>query len=220
MKKGKLLSILTAAVVVVSSLGFSAPVYATSRTETTEVLGVSRSLEETPQVLGAKRSSDLGAGVSVGNITDKNALNSLYDLEMLAKIISAYTGKTVTASEISILDMMDINHDEGTEVSEEIPLFITFSFPAITVDSEVYVFHYGKNGWEIVPSTVSEGQIVGEFTSLSPVAIVAKTSTLNGAVLGANRSKSARTGDYRMVYFLACIAVLGMAGFAIKKKAI
>lgn len=221
MKKVKFLPIVAAAVMMISSLGYSTPVYAASRTETAEVLGVSRDPQETPQVLGARRRPDeLGPGLSTGDITDKDAINSLSNLENVANIISEYIGATVDSSEISILDMMEITHDESVEVSKENPLYITFSFPGITADSEVYVFHYGKNGWEIVPSTVSDGQIVGEFTDLSPVAIVAKSSTLNGSVLGANRSKSPRTGDNRMAYILASIAILGMVGFTIKKKEI
>ena len=219
MKKGRFLSIVAAVVMLIASLGYSTPVYATSRTTTGEVLGAARTMNDA-QVLGARRGSDLGLGISADDITDENVLKTLSDLEIFAKLISAYTGKTVKASELSILDKMDIKLDAGTTVSKENPVFIPFSFPAILENSEVYAFHFGKNGWEIVPGTVSDGKIIGEFSELSPVAIVAKTSTLKGGVLGANRSKSARTGDNRMVYILACGLALGMSGLALKKKAI
>ena len=219
MKKGRFLSVVAAVVMLIASLGYSTPVYATSRTTTGEVLGAARSVQDA-QVLGASRSSDLGLGLSVEDITDKTVLASLSDLEIFAKLISANTGKTVTAKELSILDKMEVKLAAGTTVSKENPVFIPFSFPAILENSEVYAFHYGKNGWEMVPGTVSDGKIIGEFSELSPVAIVAKTSTLKGGVLGANRSKSARTGDNRMVYILACAAALGMSGLALKKKAI
>ncbi len=219
MKKSRFLSTVAVVAMLFISLSVSTPVYATSRTTTGEVLGGART-EDAAAVLGERRNAELGVGITVGDITDATVLNSLSDLELFAQLITAYTGKAVTASELSVLDKMEITHDANTVVSKSNPLFIPFSFPSILANSEVYTFHYGKNGWEIVPGTVSSGKIIGQFTDLSPVAIVAKTSTLKGSVLGAGRSVSARTGDYRMLYVAVSVAILAVAGLIYKKKAI
>ena len=216
MKKG--LSIIAITVALIMSISFSIPVYATSRTTTGEVLGATRSLDQPgAQVLGATRNRVSGEGIVVGDITDKDALASLSNLEIFARLISAYTNKTVIAKELTILSSMDIETEKNIVVSEEQPLFVTFGFPAILKNSEVYVFHFVNGQWVIVPETISEGQVVGEFTSLSPVAIVAKTSTLNGSVLGANRSVSPRTGDGRYMIIAALVVVCGFF-FTFRKK--
>ncbi|MBE5831882.1 MAG: hypothetical protein E7306_09105 [Butyrivibrio sp.] len=221
MKRKRFGGITAIAFALVFSMLFSTDVYATSRTTTTETTGIGRTADEAinadAQVLGARRNSAEGDGITIGSITDKNVIASLSDLEIFAKIISEYTNEVVKASELSILDSMDITAAPGTVVSADKPLFISFSFPGIVASSEVYVFHYSSGEWKLVPGTVVQGKITGEFSSLSPVAIVAKTSTLKGAVLGAKRAKSPRTGDNRPYVISACLILLFAGLFARKK---
>ena len=56
-------------------------------------------------------------------------------------------------------------------------VFITWTVEGLSTvkDSEVYVLHYGKNGWELLNPTKVEGnKITCYFTDLSPVAVVYK----------------------------------------------
>lgn len=215
MQKRKLLSIVAAAAMLVSSLVFSTPVYATSVTETTEITGAGRTAEEA-QVLGAARSSVNSNDVTVGTITDKSALDFLKDLAAVAGLISKYTGRNVTAAEISIVDSMDLSAKPGVEVSEANPLFVSFSFPGVTASTKAYVLHYGNGAWEVVPTTVVDGKVTGKFTSLSPVAIVVEKNTLNSSVLGATRSP--RTGDNRVIVIGACACLLAVSIIVDRKR--
>ena len=221
MKKKCYLGILSIAIAIIVSMIYSTDVYATSRTTTIETTGIGRTADEAvnadAQVLGARRNSANGDGISIGSISDKNAIASLSDLEIFARIISEYKNEEVKASELSILDSMDISEEPGTVVSSENPLFITFSFPGIIDSTEVYVFHYTLGEWRIVPGTVVDGKITGEFSSLSPVAIVAKTSTLKGAVLGSQRAISPRTGENNHLVIAACLLLICI-GFVAGKK--
>ena len=99
--------------VIITNLLFSVQVNATSRTTTTELGGVGRSVNEAinangPQVLGARRGTASGEGVTIGSIEDKKVIATFSDLEMFAKLISEYTHTEVTASEISILDTVEV----------------------------------------------------------------------------------------------------------------
>ena len=214
--KKRVLALLAVIVVLFSSLAFSVDAGATSRTDTTELTGAARTVEEAA-VLGATRSTVATDAVTASEITDQNAAKGLLDLELIARILSAYTGREIKASDISILDSMDITPAAGVEVSAKNPLFVTFKFSGITSKTKAYVIHYANNTWEVVPTTVSDETVVGEFTSLSPVAIVLEKNSLKSGVLGANRSKSARTGDYRY-YIVSTVVVLGILGFVFAKK--
>ncbi|MCR4902194.1 MAG: hypothetical protein K6A23_04990, partial [Butyrivibrio sp.] len=215
------LSIAAIAAVLTIGITFTTPAYAASVTTTTEIEGVGRTEAEAAggQVLGATRDSVSTTGVKAGKITDKNAINGLSDLGAVANLINQSAQVNLPAAGISILDSMEITPDAGVEVSEANPLYISFKFPAITANTKAYVLHFGKNGWEVVPSTVSNGLIIAKFTSLSPVAVVVETETLQSSVLGANKAKSPRTGDSRDIVIVACaVAVLVAGGIVIKNK--
>ena len=209
------------AVVMMANVLFTVDAQAVSRTTTTELGGIGRSVEEAinvdPQVLGARRDSDTQS-INLGEITDPNALATISDLALLGNLISEYTHTEVNANELSILNSMDVKAPAGVEVSEKNPIYISFSFPAITADSQVYILHYGKDGWKVVPTTVVEGRVVGAFTSLSPVVIVAKKNTLKGAVLGATRKKSPRTGDNFWLLVIAGAGIIAGSAAALQKK--
>ncbi len=224
MKGRKVLSFLAVACAAIVGLSAQTTVFATSRTTTTEVLGVSRSVDEAinSQVLGARRSGSVaGDNVTTGTITDQNAAKKLLDLEAIARLISKYTGRTVTAEDIAILDSMDIKPVAGTVVSKENPLFVSFTFPSVTKDTKAYVIHYENDEWTIVPTKVSEEIVVGEFVSLSPSAIVVEKNSLKGAVLGASRAISPRTGDgmgLAMYLVIGFLVVLSTVGFVSRKR--
>lgn len=215
MQKRKFLSIVAVAAMLISSLAFSTPVIATSPTTTTEVVGAGRT-EDEAQVLGATRSSVDSTDVTVGMITDKSALDFLKDLAAVARLISSYTGRTVTAADISVVDSMELTAKAGVEVSEANPLFVTFSFPGITASTKAYVLHYSKGAWGVVPTTVVDGKVTGKFNNLSPVAIVVEKNTLNASVLGATRSP--RTGDNRVIVIGACACLLAAAVLVDRKR--
>ncbi len=227
MRKKLFLSITAMAVALAASLFVPVQAYATSVTTTTEILGVARTEAEAsdPQVLGARRSSTNAENVTTTLIANKDVVTALSTTESVATIInniidnsSDTTVQEVKADDLTIIDTMDITPAAGTVVSAQNPLYVTFSFPGVTADSEVMVLHYHNGVWELVPVTVSEGQIVAKFTSLSPVAIVVKTNTLKAAVKGVNRKKSPRTGDNNYLIIVACGAALALVGSAVSKK--
>lgn len=229
MKKKTFLSITAMAVALVTSLMVPTTALATSVTTTTEILGVARSAAEAsdPQVLGARRDSSTAEGVTTSKIKDKEVVTALSTTESVSNIINnviskinAAAGNTAVAEvkseEITVVDTMDITPKAGTVVSEENPLYVTFGFPGLAADSEVFILHYHNGVWELVPNTVSDGQIVAKFTSFSPVAIVVKTNTLKAAVKGAK--KSPRTGDDRYLILIACGAAVALVGSTSLKK--
>ena len=223
MKKGKLVSVIAALAAIAIFNTAVVPVQATSRTTTTEVVGVGRDADEAAQVLGTRRSSVSTDNVTTGKITDNAALEVLKSLQKVAEVVkTAFPDVQTKAEDFSVLDSMEITAVAGTEVSEAKPLFVSFSFPGVTKDTKAYVFHYENKKWVVVPTTVSEGVIVGKFTSLSPVAIVVDKNTLKGSVLGAARATSPRTGDSRLfiiVIAAMCLAIVASANYVFKKKA-
>jgi hypothetical protein len=218
MRKSTFLSTVAVAVMLTASMLFSTPAFATSRTTTTEVTGTGRTAADAAQVLGASRATATGEGVTAGVITDKAAIEGLKNLDNVAALVNTVATSAVSKADISVIDSMELTVAPGVEVSEAKPLFVSFSFPGITKSTRAYVLHYGKNGWEVVPTTVEEGKVIGKFTSFSPVAIVAETSTLNSSVLGANRATSPRTGDNNMFVIVACAGVLLAGSIFAKKK--
>ena len=217
MKRGKVLSIIAIAVVLVSSLLFSSEVYATSRTTTLEVAGTSR----TAQVLGERRDGVVSGQVSTSQITNASALAILKDLDAIVKILNR-AGIRVTKDQITILDSMEVIANPGVVVSEQNPLFVSFSFPGVLADTKAYILHYENNQWVVVPTEIVDGLIVGEFTSLSPVAVVADKTTLGSSVLGANRAKSPRTGDSICMIVAICVAgvvISSVVAYKAKKRA-
>lgn len=198
----KFLSIAAIAAALLVSLSFTTQVFATSVTTSTELVGVTIGPDEpadvaTQQVLGARRSGVVGQDVTLGKIAIQDALDKLSDLELIARAISKYTGRELHAADIAILDSMEVTPAQGLIVSAANPVSLTFSFPGITESTRAYVVHYENGEWVVVPTTIGEGVVTGIFTSLSPVAVAVEKATLKSSVLGANRSKSPRTGDER-----------------------
>jgi hypothetical protein len=228
--KKKLLVSAAMAVVMMANVIFSVDAQAVSRTTTTEVISVARSLDEIlnggAQVLGARRSSDSAADnsvdstaeVRISTIVNATAQAAIATTEVPASIVTEYTKSEVKASELTVLDSMEVSVAEDVVVSKEKPIYLTFSFPGITAKTEAYVLHYGRNGWEVVPTTVLDGMVIGEFTSLSPVAVVVKTSTLKGSVLGSGRKTSPRTGDNFWLIVIAGAGVIAISAVALQKK--
>ncbi|WP_029231649.1 hypothetical protein [Butyrivibrio sp. VCB2006] len=240
--KKKVLASAAAAVVIMANALFTVEAFAQSVTTTIEIAGVGRSAEEAEtagaQVLGATRNAVSGEGITTSKIKDKAIVNTLSKTETVVQIInnvlasatnnetsskvsSGNTTKTATAlkaEEVSVIQSMDLNVATGTDVSEEKPLYVAFSFAGLNSKSEVYVLHFHNGLWEVVESTVTDGKIVAKFTSFSPVAIVAKTNTLNGAVLGTERKTSPRTGDSIWLLVIAGAALVAIAAAALQKK--
>ena len=231
MKRGKVLSIVTVAVMLVLALTFSSEVYATSRTTTLEVAGATRTAPtDGQQVLGERREGVVNDNVEVGQITNTQALNVLNDMNEVANVvndaivsnsesISNVTGESIPTERLTILASMEVTAKPGVEVSEKNPLFITFSFPGVVDSTKAFVCHFVNNKWVVVPTQVSEGIIIGKFTSLSPVAIVVDKSTLSSSVLGAGRAKSPRTGDnFTLIIAICLVGVVTSSAIAYKAK--
>lgn len=237
MKKCKLFKIAAVVAAIITGLSVPTTAYATSRTTAVEIVAASRSFELNAQVLGATRTSSAEIKVDAKIITDNSVISTLSSIEAVSNIINEVLGKGISislsestsnanttnvskevkAEELTVVDTMDISVPAGTVVSEEQPVYLTFAVPSLTDNSEVYVLHYHSSVWEVVPSEVVNGQVVAKFTSFSPVAIVVKSNTLNGAVKGATRKKSPRTGDDRF-WIILCLGAVCVAGAASSKK--
>lgn len=230
------------AVVMMANVLFTVDAQAVSRTTTVEITGVSRTADGAGdgQVLGARRGAEASTGVTASTIVNQEAASKVNNVETVAILVNDYVkavveagavaGQTsntassnvsaveVKATDISVVDAMELKVDAGVEVSAENPLYVSFSVPGVTENTRAWVLHYGVNGWEVVPTTVVDGKVIGMFTSLSPVAIVVDKSTLKGAVLGATRKKSPRTGDNFWLLIIAGAGVIAASAVALQKK--
>ena len=227
--------ILTTAEMVVATLTLalgSMSALAASRTDTAEVLGATRSREDAGEaaVLGADRKQN-SVEVATKEITDAKVLADIEDKTILAETINTVIEaankanntngnneevKTVTAADLEVLVSVDVTVPEGTVVSAENPVYITFTVPGITTETKIHVMHYNTaiGVWEEVASEVGNGYVVGEFTSLSPVAIVAEKTSLSAAANTSNKGTgsktSPRTGD-NQILFVVIFAVIAVA---------
>ena len=218
MKKKMLVVTAAIASAVMLVLGGSDVALAASRTDTAEVLGATRSREDAGEaaVLGANR--DSAVDLDYTEITDEKALSDLADLKAIMNVINAYhkaqnDGRTVTISDLEVLDSFDITVPEDVVVNAENPLYITFAVPGVTADTTVYLLHYTEAGvWEIVPSITGDGYVYGAFTGTSPVAIVLDKSTVTAksSSKGTGNATSPRTGDNQLV-FVIIFAVIAVA---------
>ncbi|SCY50971.1 hypothetical protein [Butyrivibrio sp. INlla14] len=230
------------AVVMMANVLFTVDAQAVSRTTTVEITGVSRTADGAGdgQVLGARRGAEASTGVTASTIVNQEAASAVNNVEIVAALVNDYVkavaeagtaagqasntaGSNVSttevkAADISVVDAMELKVDAGVEVSAENPLYVSFSVPGVTENTRAWVLHYGANGWEIVPTTVVDGKVIGMFTSLSPVAIVVDKSTLKGAVLGATRKKSPRTGDNFWLLIIAGAGIISASAVALQKK--
>jgi hypothetical protein len=242
MKQNKVLSIVAviAAAVVLSTTSVTTA-FAASRTNTAEVLGATRARGDagTPAVLGASR-SNASVDVQYAKVTDQKALKTIGSKAAIAKIINeaiknvvstekATAGSsaqvsesvgTVSKSDIEVVASMDLQVPDGTAVSKEKPLYVTFTVPGVTAKSHVYVLHYNHNGvWEVVPSKAEQGNVVAAFTQLSPVAIVVEKDTLQTASKGSKSAVSPRTGESEVPYMAATVcAVAAIAIMILNQK--
>lgn len=223
--------ILTTAAMVIATLTFAlgtTSASAASRTDTAEVLGATRSEEDAGEaaVLGADRKQN-AVQVTFGTITDSKALADIEDKTILADTINLVneaaakaTGSTeevkkLTKDDIEVLAAFDVVIADGTVIDAENPVYVTFTVPGITADTKIHVMHYAAGGvWEEVASETGSGYVVGEFTSLSPVAIVAEKTSLSSAANTSNKGTgsktSPRTGDNQIIFIIifAVVAVV------------
>lgn len=218
----KLLSLAAIAAALLVSLTNTTQVFATSRTTTLEIVGIvfGENAADGQQVLGARREGTVGKDLIISSVIVQDAVNKLNNIENIAALISDAKGSAIEAANVTVLDSMEVKTAPGIVVSAENPVSITFSFPGVTANSNVYVLHYENGNWVVVPTTVGDGVVTGTFTSLSPVALVADKTTLKSAVLGANRAVSPRTGEenrFPVAIIAGCVAVLLILAIADRK---
>jgi len=156
------------------------------------------SLYDMSDVEIAKAEDDL-----VKKASDKNGKEITYSYEevpaavQLSRVVAANVNEEVdSANELDILWQKDVEVPAGTAF----PVTLTFAVPEEYQDTVVYVYHYNGTAWEIV----GEGKgttVEGTFTSLSPVALVAKAAA----------PAAPQTGDSGNMYLWACIFVAAAA---------
>ncbi|WP_022758316.1 hypothetical protein [Butyrivibrio fibrisolvens] len=226
--KKKIVAVVAMVVATMTLVMGTTSVLAASRTDTAEVLGATRSREDAGEaaVLGIDRKQN-SIEVSFEPITDAKVLADIEDKTILADTINLVneadakaTGSTeevkkLTKDDIEVLTAFDVVIADGTVIDAENPVYITFTVPGITADTKIHVMHYAAGGvWEEVASETGSGFVVGEFTSLSPVAIVAEKSSLSAAANTSNKGTgsktSPRTGD-NQILFVVIFAVIAVA---------
>ncbi len=215
MKKKMLVVTAVIASAIMLAFGGADSAFAASRTDTAEVLGATRSSEDAGEaaVLGVDRKQN-SIEVKSSDITDPKVLSDIENKIILAETINIVNGTNITADELEVLSAFDITVPEGTIIDADNPLFLTFSVPGITSEVKLHVLHYANGSvWEEVTSETGDGYVVGGFTSLSPVTIVAEKSTLSAAAntskKGTGSATSPRTGDNQIVFVIifAIIAI-------------
>lgn len=98
-----------------------------------------------------------------------------------------------------------------------LPATITFNING-TEGQELYVFHWNGSAWELI--TTGEGPAVtATFTSLSPIAIVAKQPVAEAAEETVEEeATSPETGSTVLLASLATLSVAGSSAFVVAKK--
>lgn len=105
---------------------------------------------------------------------------------------------------------------EGTNVSANNPITVTFSVAGVNAGDEIVVIHKKSDGsWEKLPGTVGSGTVTVTFTSFSPVLFVrtsAAPATSAPTTSAPQKDKVPNTGDANMTVFWMMIAVCSGAG--------
>lgn len=137
-----------------------------------------------------------GATVAGGNgtVTLSDKLNNAKVTEPTAAEIAAAVGNGYT-----LIDTTNVTVTGGTA-----PYTITFAIPGVTTATEGFFLHYNGSSWDKIAATFGNGTATGTFNSLSPVAIVIKSS-----------STSPKTGANTMVAYAAFFGMVALAGAAV-----
>ncbi len=114
-----------------------------------------------------------------------------------------------------VIDVIDVSVPAGTKM----PVTITFSVRGVTADSNVAVLHWDGSKWEndsVTGISAGNGTITAQFSSLSPVALVADTADSSST----SSTASPKTGESTTVVLIGGIALLAAAGaYGLKRKA-
>lgn len=116
---------------------------------------------------------------------------------------------------------------EGTSVSADNPITVTFSVAGVNAGETITVLHKKADGtWEILPGTAGTGTVTATFTSFSPVIFVraaAADAASNTAAAEPKKDKVPNTGETDRTMLWLTLAVLSGAGMVCqyrRKKAV
>lgn len=111
---------------------------------------------------------------------------------------------------------------EGTNVSADNPITVTFSIAGVNAGDEIVVLHKKSDGsWEKLTGTAGSGTVTATFTSFSPVLFVrtsAAPATSAPTTSAPQKDKVPNTGDANMTVFWMMIAVCSGAGMVCMYK--
>lgn len=128
----------------------------------------------------------------------------------------ALANTSVKANDLAPTSVFDVSAT-GTAaqvLAQNGSVTLTFAIPAVKANTAVVVLHYTGSGWEVVPSTVSNGAVSATFTSLSPVVVLTQSTTTPGT----GTVTSPQTSDVNLEGVMICGAVLGLAIIALCVK--
>lgn len=178
----------------------------------TTVLAAPSTGAEAPKV---EASTSTGVKAEIGEVDEsvKTEANTL--AVEAAKAVNA----DAKADDVKVLAVVDIKLPEGTVIDPEKGIDITIKAEGVKAGDSIVLLHK-KDGttWEtIIPSSVKDGEIVANFKSLSPVAIVKveAPATSGNAPAGGTAPKA---GVVTVLPFAALVCAAGAAGCARKMK--
>ncbi len=122
--------------------------------------------------------------------------------------------KVAKVENLAISSMFDVTASGAAkaELDANGSVTISFSIPELKAGDVAVVLHMGANGWEVVPSTVSNGVVSATFTSLSPVVVMVENSA------GARSVASPQTGYANFEGILICGALVSACALAYSLK--
>lgn len=151
--------------------------------------------------------------VEITGSTDANGSSVAYtSSETTVPLLTPEIAASITGdspSELTVVWQKDLSADT---------LPATFTFNANgTAGQTVYVFHFNGSAWELITTGVGP-TVTATFTSLSPVSIVAKSTSASAPAVTDASTTSPATGDSMFYIALATLAVVGSAAFVVVTK--
>lgn len=156
--------------------------------------------EATPDIDGVLNATD-----AQGNSVNVTAAPLDSDFKAIAadKAFMEFNGITPIAA-------TDVNL-EGTNVSADNPITVTFSVAGVKAGDTITVLHKKTDGtWENLPGTVGNGTVTATFTSFSPVVFVRTAAAATDSA--PKKDKVPNTGETDMTVLWLSLAALSGAG--------
>lgn len=159
-----------------------------------------------------------------------NAENETIGMNLIADLIAKVGGYTYTSAPYR--DWFDLSLPAGQTIPAG-GIKVTLETASVQAGDVVVVLHLNAQGqWENIPVEVKDGEIIGTFTSFSPVfvfvlenaqKVTAASSTTTGtaattATKTATTTTAPKTGEFAGIYVAGMFALISAAGIVVYTK--